>query len=386
MSKSNASDIFKKNQSIFQKFITDFGVPQIHQKDLLDELMLKFAPSNNIASSTNQQQAKIHILEFLKSLNLQQQGKTSSTSQANNASGTNNRKNSEPKNKNEKILKIYQEFKENILRDIKNAEKLITQITPDLNKSATKIVRIISQDPELLSIYQDHQQKKADERLDIINKTDTYSIAQLSIKIANDLLVDEQDEQKKQQLQQITQQNPEQLSSQIQEQLNHQQEKLRTDLDFAVKHDLFSMLYSQSQNTALQEVLNTGKIEVIEDKNSALGIDFVENKDELKSEEIAQKNFHLVQEKQFENLNKFGKIDSDLFLLDFGSKNEQLNMVSYFAIKLQKHTQKLKDPDLKINDLLSAFNSKTSSSSLFQRITAEKLKGRETHLLISNDQ
>ncbi|MFM2200139.1 MAG: hypothetical protein RL769_192 [Pseudomonadota bacterium] len=381
MSKSNASDIFKKNQSIFQKFITDFGVPQIHQKDLLDELMLKFAPSNNIASSTNQQQAKIHILEFLKSLNLQQQGKTSSTSQTNNASGTNNRKNSEPKNKNEKILKIYQEFKENILRDIKNAEKLITQITPDLNKSATKIVRIISQDPELLSIYQDHQQKKADERLDIINKTDTYSIAQLSIKIANDLLVDEQDEQKKQQLQQITQQNPEQLSSQIQEQLNHQQEKLRTDLDFAVKHDLFSMLYSQSQNTALQEVLNTGKIEVIEDKNSTLGIDFVENKDELKSEEIAQKNFHLVQEKQFENLNKFGKIDSDLFLLDFGSKNEQLNMVSYFAIKLQKHTQKLKDPDLKINDLLSAFNSKTSSSSLFQRITAEKLKGRETHLL-----
>lgn len=384
MSKSNASDIFKKNQSIFQKFITDFGVPQIHQKDLLDELMLKFAPSNNIASSTNQQQAKIHILEFLKSLNLQQQGKTSSTSQTNNASGTNNRKNSEPKNKNEKILKIYQEFKENILRDIKNAEKLITQITPDLNKSATKIVRIISQDPELLSIYQDHQQKKADERLDIINKTDTYSIAQLSIKIANDLLVDEQDEQKKQQLQQITQQNPEQLSSQIQEQLNHQQEKLRTDLDFAVKHDLFSMLYSQSQNTALQEVLNTGKIEVIEDKNSALGIDFVENKDELKSEEIAQKNFHLVQEKQFENLNKFGKIDSDLFLLDFGSKNEQLNMVSYFAIKLQKHTQELNDPDLKINDLLSAFNSKTSSSSLFQRITAEKLKGRETHLLISN--
>ena len=383
MSKSNASDIFKKNQSIFQKFITDFGVPQIHQKDLLDELMLKFAPSNNIASSTNQQQAKIHILEFLKSLNLQQQGKTSSTSQANNASGTNNRKNSEPKNKNEKILKIYQEFKENILRDIKNAEKLITQITPDLDKSANKIVRIISQDPELLSIYQDHQQKKADERLDIINKTDTYSIAQLSIKIANDLLVDEQDEQKKQQLQQITQQNPEQLSSQIQEQLNHQQEKLRTDLDFAVKHDLFSMLYSQSQNTALQEVLNTGKIEVIEDKNSTLGIDFVENKDELKSEKIAQKNFHLVQEKQFENLNKFGKLDSDLFLLDFGSKNEQLNMVSYFAIKLQKHIQKLNDPEVKINDLLSAFNSKTSSNSLFQKITAEKLNGREDRLKIN---
>ncbi|GDX36614.1 hypothetical protein LBMAG18_11250 [Alphaproteobacteria bacterium] len=374
---SNAFDIYKENQSIFNKMITDFGVPQISQNDLLNELMHKFAPSNAIASFSNQEQAKIHILEFLQSLNLKQQRKTSSTSQVNNTSGTNNRKNTDPKNKNEKILKIYQEFKENILKDIKDAKKLITQITPDLDKSANKIVRIISQDPELLSIYQNHQQKIVEQKLDVISETDTNSIAQLSIKIANDLLVDEQDEQKKQQLQQIAQQDPEKLASQIQEQLNHQQERLRTDMDYAIKHDLFAMLYSQSQNTALQEVLNTGKIQVIENKNSALGIDFVENKDELKSEEIAQENLRLVQKKQIENLNKFGKIDSDLFLLDFGSKNEQLNMVSYFAIKLQKNIKKLNDPDVKINDLLSAFDSKTSSNSLFQRITAEKLKHKE---------
>ena len=39
MSKSNASDIFKKNQSIFQKMITDFSVPQIFQNDLLNAML-----------------------------------------------------------------------------------------------------------------------------------------------------------------------------------------------------------------------------------------------------------------------------------------------------------------------------------------------------------
>lgn len=369
----NASDIFKKNQSIFQKMITDFCVPQIFQNDLLNELMLKFAPSNTIASFTNQQQAKIHILEFLKSLNNQQQANNNSSSQTENTSGSSFKKTNGQKSKNEKILKFYQEFKENILREINIGKELITKINPALDKASTKLVQIIQQDHFLLDIYQDHRQATLDKLSTSAKSTDFQQVAELSLKIANDLLADEQDEQKKQQLQQISKQTPEELSSQIQEQLHIQHDRLRTDDEFAVKYDLFSMLYSQSQDSALQRVLQTGKVEVIEDKESVLGIDFVENKSESKALEIAQKNQQLVKYQQEENYKKFGNIDPNLLLLDLGGKHEQLNTLAYFATSLIKQTQVLNNPDIKINDLMLILDSKTSPNSLYQKITAEQL-------------
>jgi len=382
-----ASDIERKNRSIFQTMITNFGVPQIFQKDLLDELMLKFAPSNAIVSFNTQEEAKLHILEFIRSLNIQQQGKPSSSSQGNNNSGSSGNKPDKAENKNQKILQIYKEFKENILKDIKTAKELIKEISPALEKSANKIVEIISQDPELLNIYQQQHQSTLDKISSVNNSTNIQQVAELSIKIANDLLIDEKDHQKQLQLQQISQQNPRELESQIKEQLDHQHDRLKKDLNFAVKHDLFSMLYSQSTNTALQQVLNTGKIEVVEDKESALGIDFVKNKNDLQAPQIAEKNRELITKKQQENHHQFGNIDSNLFLLGFGDSKEQLNIVSYFAIKLINHTKEIKDPETKINDLLSAFNSKTQNTSLFQRITAEKLTEKtrqQTGVFIKN--
>lgn len=373
------ADIQKENKLIFQTMITNFGVPQNFQKDLLDELMLQFAPRNAIASFTNQEQAKLFILEFIRSLNIQQQGKASSSSQGNKNASSSGNKPDKAENKNQKILQIYKEFKENILKDIKIAKELIKEISPALEKSADKIVKIITQDPELLNIYTQHHQSTLDKISLANNSTNIQQVAELSIKIANDLLIDEKDPQKKLQLQQISSQTSKELESQIKEQLDHQHDRLRSDTKFAVKHDLFSMLYSQSTTTALQQVLNTGKIEVIEDKESVLGIDFVENKNHLEAEKIAEKNLRLVEKKQQENRNKFGTIDSNLFLLDFDGKNEQLNIVSYFAMNLIKHTKELNDPDIKINDLMSALNSKTSNSnSLFQKITAERLNSQKT--------
>lgn len=47
-----------KKISQYKKMITDFSVPQISHKDLLDELKPKFAPSNKISSLINQEQVK----------------------------------------------------------------------------------------------------------------------------------------------------------------------------------------------------------------------------------------------------------------------------------------------------------------------------------------
>lgn len=370
---SKAYDIFKENQSIFKKMITDFGVPQIFQKDLLDELMLKFAPSNNIASFSNQEQAKIHILEFIRSLNLQQNAKGNSSSQTENAFGSPFKKTNDQKSKTEKILKFYQEFKENILREINIGKELIDKINPALDRASAKFAQIVQQDDFLLNIYQEHHQATLDRLSASAESTNFQQVAELSLKIANDLLVDEPNEQKKQQLQQISHQSPEELSLQIQEQIYKQHDRLRSDLDFAIKYDLFSMLYSQSQDSALQRVLQTGKVEVIEDKESVLGIDFVENKSELKALEIAEKNQLLVKHQQEENYKKFGNIDPNLLLLDLGGKDEQYNTLGYFATSLIKHTQVLNNPDIKINDLMLILDSKTSPKSLYQKITAEQL-------------
>lgn len=357
-----SNSIEENNKRIFNKIIVDeFSVPAEHQGSLLKELIFLFSSPNQTLTEGQKQNARIHVQNFMNGLREVKQSAGSTRSAMDGGNLGSKLTESLLDKKDSKILELYEESKNKVFKD----RMVLAQLDRDLNQASNSLATIIFRDQELLQLYQ----QKFFELRQPKTLDNAQQIAELAGVIANDLLKTQDDQIKRAQLLKIVSQTKDQLAQEITQQFEAKQQRLATDLQLALKYDLVETLYADSPTNPLQEVLKTGKIQVVPSQNpeNKIGLDFIENTNPATQKQIAQENDLLIQRKKKENNQSFGIIDADSLLFDFGREKDQLGIIAQIASQFLRSNVKINDLSLVLKDLSK------SNGALGQSISASQL-------------
>lgn len=352
----------EQNNKVIKKIVVEeFMVPAEFQDGLIRELVYLYSLPDQILTQGQMQSARNHVQIFMNNLRQVQQGAGSSGSAVDGGNIGSKLTESFLDKKDSKIIELYEQSKNKVFKD----RNFLVQLDRDLSRASNSLASIIFKDQELLQIYQQKSfELRQPKRLENVDQ-----IAEMTSIIANDLLKTQLDQQKREQLIKIASQSKEQVAQQIAMQFDSKQQKLSQDLPFALKYDLVDMLYGDNRSNPLQEVLKTGKIQVVPTQNqqNKIGLDFIENTNPATQKQIAKESDLYIQEKRKENKEAMGVIDADSLLFDFGKENDQLGIVAQIAIQLLRFNVKKNDLNIALKDL------PRSNGILHQDLTASRL-------------